>query len=314
MKIVNLFTLTFLLLLSSNTIFAQLDWVPFNGEIPDNVVIGGVENHINLPVCRANYKGAKHPGKVFANACNIGYGGAEKVIKDFEILVNNGVVELDWLKSTGPNLPEHAIKGGTENGLALYIGRAIHKGGTHPGKIFKAGNYICNIGYGGKEITYETFEVLVETHSAEAKELKHSSQCDGNYAATCAVGSIGSIKKEQKIQEGYSLVSNNLDYQTRVSDDGRLIVEKVLEHALCDDGRILILNTEVIWTNTDQKGNPDLDYYLKFQDDGNLCIYSGKNTFVWCSMSNGRDGHHFEITNMGHIEVVNSHGGEVWPD
>jgi len=99
-----------------------------------------------------------------------------------------------------------------------------------------------------------------------------------------------------------------------VTDDGRLIVEEILEHAFCDDGRILIFQTNEVWSNTPEGLDPSLDYYLKFQNDGNLCIYSEQKGFVWCSMCHNKDGHHLELTNIGHLEVVNSHGVEIWPD
>ncbi|MFT6334445.1 MAG: hypothetical protein ACJATI_001184 [Halioglobus sp.] len=31
-------------------------------------------------------------------------------------------------------------------------------------------------------------------------------------------------------------------------------------------------------------------------------------------MSSGLNGHLFEITYIGHLEIVNDHGGEVWLD
>jgi|TARA_R110000737_G_scaffold352876_1_gene400797 hypothetical protein len=83
---------------------------------------------------------------------------------------------------------------------------------------------------------------------------------------------------------------------------------------LCDDGKILVFKTNEIWSNTTEGSDSKLDYYLKFQEDGNLCIYSQQNGFVWCSMSNSLNGHYLEITNIGHLEVANDHGGEVWPD
>ena len=235
------------------------------------------------------------------------------MVPEFEVLVNNGGIELDWLKSSG-TMPDHAVKAGTERGLDLYVGRAFHENGTHPGKIFKSGsNNICNIGYGGKEITFSTFEVLVENPPHESSSLLEMTEYCSDSSAV-KVGSIGTMSKNQKMSEGVSLISNNLKYQTRVSDDGRLVVEEVLEHGLCEDGTIFVFAANELWSNTTNGGDPNLDYYLTFQDDGNLCIYSEQNGFVWCSMSNGDDSDHFEITNIGHIEVVNSHGGEVWPD
>ncbi len=309
--------LTSILMLLCSSIYAQLKWVPFEKELPTNAVIGGVESHRELAVCRCNYQGAMHPGKVVEKACNIGYGGAEKIVTTFEVLVNMGLVELSWIKSNG-ELPKHAIKAGTENGLDMYIGRVFYEGGTHPGKIFKAGeNYICNIGYGGKELTLTTFEVLVEHKSHPKPEaLSHDNRCDNKSKNPNhnTVGFIGSISKDRQINEGASLVSPNFKYQTRVTDDGRLVIEEILEHALCDEGNIIIFKTKEIWANTTEKRDSAKDYFMKFQEDGNLCIYSEQDGFVWCSMSNGRDGHHFEITNIGHIEIVNSHGSEVWPD
>ena len=317
MKIIRISILLPLVVFLCNSTSAQLEWVKYTGETPDNAVIGGVENHIELPVCRGDFNGAKHPGKLFANHCNIGYGGAEKMLTDFEVLVNHGVVELDWLKSNGTEtLPDNAILAGTEGGIPLYVGRAHHENGTHPGKIFKVGgNYICNIGYGTLEVVSESFEVLVENHQhEEAMHTNDDDRCAAPEYIQSTVGFIGSMSQNKQINEGFSLVSNNLKYATRVSDDGRLIIEEIIEHAFCSDGRVLIFQANEIWANTQEGRDPSLDYFLKFQDDGNLCIYSEQNGFVWCSMCNGRDGHHLELTNIGHLEVVNSHGVEIWPD
>lgn len=303
-------------MLSSNFASAQLEWVEFDGELPSNAVIGGVETHRSLAVCRCNYKGAMHPGKVVERRCNIGWGGKEVGLKRFEVLVNKGVVELDWLKTDG-KIPDHAIQAGDEKGKPLYVGRAHHANGTHPGKVFKAvSKSICNIGYGGKEITFKTYEVLVENppHKDNSR-IRHDNRCGMQSKKPYTVGQyIGTIGKERQVNEGQSIVSRNIRYQTRVTNDGRMVVEEIIDRALCDDGRILVFKTNEIWSNTSQGGDPKMDYFLKFQEDGNLCIYSKQKGFVWCSMSNNRNGHHFEITNIGHIEVVNDHGGEVWPD
>lgn len=316
MKIVKSILLASILMLSFNSINAQLEWVKYEGFMPSYAVIGGVETNRSLAVCRCDYRGAMHPGKVVENACNIGWGGKEIIVKDFEVLVNKGVVDLDWLKTNG-TLPKNAIQAGEERGGPIYVGRAFHENGTHPGKVFKVGgNYICNIGYGGKELTIKTFEVLVENHTDKnAARMKHGNECNQKISKSTCIGRyIGTMGKERQIDEGNSLVSNNVKFQTRVTDDGRLVVEEIIDKALCDDGRILIFNTKEIWSNTNESRDPKLDYYLKFQDDGNLCIYSEQSGFVWCSMSNSLNGHHLELTNIGHLEIVNDHGGEIWPD
>lgn len=318
MKITNLLLLLAIFLLSFGSSFAQLEWVQYDGEaIPSNAVIGGVETHRSLAICRCEYKGGIHPGKVVEKACNIGWGGKEIIVKKFEVLVNKGTVELDWIKTLG-SLPEHAVQGGEENGTPLYIGRKYHKNGTHPGKVFRIGKkYICNIGWGGKEKINKRFEVLVVNQpQPQTKRNPNDYRCEVSKKQPDHINGvyIGRMNKESQINEGQSIVSTNLKFQTRVTEDGRLVVEEIKDLALCKNGKILVFEANEIWSNTKEGRDPKLDYFLKFQNDGNLCIYSVQAGFVWCSMSNGPNSHHFELTNIGHIEVVNDHGGEVWPD
>lgn len=63
-------------------------WFPANyGSFPTNAVDGGFENGQRLFICQANWNGGVHPGKVFAGNCNIGYGGKEIAIPNYNILV-----------------------------------------------------------------------------------------------------------------------------------------------------------------------------------------------------------------------------------
>jgi len=48
--------------------------------------------------------------------------------------------------------------GGQENDRVLYVCRAAHSGGVHPGKVI-AGN--CNIGFGGQELSIPVFEIAL---------------------------------------------------------------------------------------------------------------------------------------------------------
>lgn len=140
-----------------------IEWIAFTGSLPDNVVSGGMENGNSRSVCRAEYKGASHPGKVVGDKCNIGYGGKEVELTAFEVLVNGGVT-LNWATFKG-KLPAGAVKGGIENGKALYVGQFTRPDGSvHAGKVFGAqGAYIFNYGYGGKEISVKAnFRMLVQ--------------------------------------------------------------------------------------------------------------------------------------------------------
>ncbi|MBX7151712.1 DUF3421 domain-containing protein [bacterium] len=59
-------------------------WVEYKGKVPTDVVLGGYNDASKTPlyVAKHAYMGGEHPGKLWANACNIGYGGAEIVLKD----------------------------------------------------------------------------------------------------------------------------------------------------------------------------------------------------------------------------------------
>lgn len=59
-------------------------WVEYKGKVPADAVPGGYNDASKTPlyVAKHAYMNGEHPGKLWANACNIGYGGAEIVLKD----------------------------------------------------------------------------------------------------------------------------------------------------------------------------------------------------------------------------------------
>lgn len=67
-------------------------WVPGqNGQIPPRAVQAGQEaNGRPLYVCRAQFKGGVHPGKIgpSTGSCNIGYGGTELTITNYAVLTD----------------------------------------------------------------------------------------------------------------------------------------------------------------------------------------------------------------------------------
>lgn len=67
--------------------------------------------------------------------------------------------ELEWVPWKG-RLPYDAVQGGMDqNGtIPLYICRARHINGIHPGKL-RQGK--CHIAWGGNEVILQRFEVLV---------------------------------------------------------------------------------------------------------------------------------------------------------
>jgi phospholipase C len=135
---------------------APLRWV--NGTpIPVGTASGGEQFGRNLYVCRANYQGGVHPGKVYENTCYIGWGGREVGITSFEVLTGSG--------SWGPARSNYdgAFAGGEENGQSLLLCRANIDGIMNPGKVV-AGN--CNFGWFGQEIVAANFEVFYPSMAA----------------------------------------------------------------------------------------------------------------------------------------------------
>ncbi|MCI5227552.1 MAG: DUF3421 domain-containing protein [Candidatus Electrothrix sp. AX2] len=134
-------------------------WVPAsNGEVPPGTLVSGHEaNGEKLYECRAKYNGGVHPGKVRAEfkACNIGWGGKEISIPQYETYVI-------WQEDSNGNVPSSAVVGGHESdGTKLYICKGNYKGGVHSGKVRSAFKG-CNIGWGGLEVKVNPYQVLIK--------------------------------------------------------------------------------------------------------------------------------------------------------
>ncbi len=63
-----------------------------NGSVPQGAFIGGQEPGRQLPVCRAQYNGGIHPGKLVAANCNFGYGGREIEARNYEVLLSGAAL------------------------------------------------------------------------------------------------------------------------------------------------------------------------------------------------------------------------------
>jgi len=144
---------------------SPVQWVAMQRgmKLPRRAFKGGAEPARNLYICRASYRGGLHPGKVVAGRCNIGWGGREILRDRYEVLVKrsprSGVL---WLKGHSRALPRMSkVAGGYEPGRRLDICRAQYRGGLHPGKVVDGR---CNIGWGGREVVLDRYEVLVHRH------------------------------------------------------------------------------------------------------------------------------------------------------
>lgn len=77
---------------------------------------------------------------------------------NYEVLCG---VTGNWVRVARDKIPENALKGGySESGEILYVGRSKHHGHFTPGKVQKS-HQVCYIPFGGKEISYQAFEVFV---------------------------------------------------------------------------------------------------------------------------------------------------------
>ena len=138
------------LLSASGSLSAQPMWVS-GPAVPHDATVGGYEDGGHLYVCRAWYGGGVHPGKVVGGNCNIGYGWREIAIPRFEVLAAAGT----WAPSQGRY--GEPLAAGHERGGPLYLCRALHNNGLHPGKLVEGR---CHITWGGSEFARTQFEVF----------------------------------------------------------------------------------------------------------------------------------------------------------
>lgn len=136
-------------------------WVMAKGsDIPPDAMQGGFDGE-QLYIGRAAYADGVIPGKIHPShgVCYVAWGGAEHGVPEFEVLTN---CAGKWITTSGDYIPPSAIQGGTsETGEPLYIGRATHNDTLTVGKVQKS-HGLCYIPYGGSEISFTEYEILVE--------------------------------------------------------------------------------------------------------------------------------------------------------
>ncbi|GLG97807.1 uncharacterized protein GBIM_04492 [Gryllus bimaculatus] len=128
-------------------------------EVPPEAVPGGFDGE-QLYVGRAQHEGALIPGKVVPShgVCYVAWGGAEHGKEEYQVLCG---CDVTWVPSAGGEIPSNALPSGeTEDGEPLFTGRAQHEGTVTVGKV-QASHNVCYIPYGGQELGYPDYEVLV---------------------------------------------------------------------------------------------------------------------------------------------------------
>lgn len=67
-----------------------------------------------------------------------------------------------WVRTSGGNVPPNALPAGeTEEGEPLFVGRVSHEGTLTPGKV-QASHGVLYIPYGGQEVAFPDYEILVQ--------------------------------------------------------------------------------------------------------------------------------------------------------
>lgn len=140
--------------------YRQLLWVnaATGSPVPSHTLIGGEQPGTKqvLYICRANYLGGMHPGKLQKGKCTFTYHGNEIRTNHYQLLVSNKPAR--WSPASFGKIPPHSILGGNDSGKPLYICQANYQDGRLPGKVIGED---CHIGYEGRVIAIPHYQVLV---------------------------------------------------------------------------------------------------------------------------------------------------------
>ncbi|XP_043527655.1 uncharacterized protein LOC122538002 [Frieseomelitta varia] len=132
-------------------------WIDYNelDDFPQNAVMASEDG---LYIGRAHHRESLTPGGIRNNICIIPWGGASHDKTNFQIFCGK---EVNWVKSWEGSVPLYALPAGeSEDGYALFIGRVLHDGIYHVGKI-QPNHQACYIPVHGREERYIDYETLV---------------------------------------------------------------------------------------------------------------------------------------------------------
>ncbi|XP_025829408.1 C3 and PZP-like alpha-2-macroglobulin domain-containing protein 8 [Agrilus planipennis] len=146
---------------NSSTLSSKMCWIPASGgNVPPRAFVGGEDNGEPQYVIRANFQGGIIPGKLISShgTAYVPWGGEENPVSEYEVLCDfNGT----WVPSSEGKVPPNAPAAGeTEESEPLFIGRVTHEGTITVGKI-QPSHGVCYISYGGQELNFANYEVLV---------------------------------------------------------------------------------------------------------------------------------------------------------
>jgi len=220
-----------------------------NGRIPNNAVEGGYEqNKKVLYICKAFHKGAYHSGKVVGSTCNFGYGGKELTSKSYYVLTGKDRRDLRRFKwvSTAYGKKNRVrgykpVSAGNEGNKTLYVCRARHDGGMHPGKVV---GRTCNIGYGGREITLTGYQLLL---------YKEGSKTSKNYYSNGRASYKGTLKKAIATRNPGTQYFTYVEAQKYSNENANRILQAYLNKKRDTDQWSAILNLVKAVKNNNDK-------------------------------------------------------------
>ncbi|ENN73878.1 hypothetical protein HUJ04_010105 [Dendroctonus ponderosae] len=143
---------------------APYHWVTITtrgASFPSSAVPAGTDiDGAPIYVGRSFFNGDWLPAKVIPSkhVAYISYGGKEISVDKFKVLCEQ---RFEWIPAENGHVPVHSVVGGkTASGEELFIGRVRHQGSQTVGKVHPS-HKTCYIAFGGKEIAYKQYEVLV---------------------------------------------------------------------------------------------------------------------------------------------------------
>lgn len=154
--------LSFLLVVVCSAPCSAFEWSIYHKgkPVPQGLFSAGSESDGRpLAISVVLRDGGRFPGKMDPKngKAYYSFGGKEYQSDDlYEVFTGDGT----WVKAPGGRIPTGAIRAGQDiDGSPLYIIRARHAKGLHPGRTDGKGN--AYIPYGGKEIRVSDYEVLI---------------------------------------------------------------------------------------------------------------------------------------------------------
>jgi len=146
-----------------------------------------------------------------------------------------------WVLTNGKNFPQGAIEGGREkDGKVLYISRAYWEGGVHIGKAGKHLGKGAVIGYAGKEVELDTYEILL----GDTQRVRWVTKSDNDFSPQAAVegGREADGTPLLIAQAYYKGGTHPGKYSDKLA--GACIAYGNSEEVIKQDYRILILNPQ----------------------------------------------------------------------